>query len=85
LNFLEEEAKRSTQICEIEGAEIAETLEEIRAMSEDIENNVDKIVEEVEEESYGECMSYYNQKKAVHETRLEELGNEARAANCTTA
>jgi hypothetical protein len=30
-------------------------------------------------------MTYYNQKKGVHEHRLEELGNDARPANCTTA
>lgn len=68
LNFLDEEAKRSTQICEIEGAEISETLEEIKAMREDIESNVNKIVDEeqVEEENYIECMTYYNQKKGVH-------------------
>jgi hypothetical protein len=35
-------------------------------MRADIESNLDKIVEEVEEESYLECMSYYHQKKGVH-------------------
>ena len=30
-------------------------------------------------------MTYYSQKKGVHEHRLEELGNDARPANCTTA
>jgi hypothetical protein len=30
-------------------------------------------------------MGYYHQKKGVHEHRLEELGNDARPANCTTA
>jgi hypothetical protein len=45
-------------------------LEEIKGMREDIETNVNKIVEEVEEESYNECMGYYQQKKGVHEHRL---------------
>jgi hypothetical protein len=35
-------------------------------MKGDIESNIDKIVEEVEEESYVECMSYYQQKRGVH-------------------
>jgi hypothetical protein len=35
-------------------------------MKGDIESNIDKIVEEVEEESYVECMSYYKQKREVH-------------------
>ena len=54
-------------------------------MRDDIETNVNKIVEEVEEDSYTECMGYYQQKKGVHEHRLEQLGNDARPANCTTA
>lgn len=35
-------------------------------MREDIESNVDKIIQEVDENSYKECMTYYNQKKEVH-------------------
>ena len=85
LNFMDEEAKRSAQICEIEADEIGETVEELRGMREDIEGNVDKIVEEVDHSSYLECMTYYSQKKEVHEHRLEELGVDARAASCTTS
>jgi len=40
-------------------------------MREDIEMNVDKIVEEVDASSYAECMTFYNQKKGLHEHRLE--------------
>jgi hypothetical protein len=54
-------------------------------MREDIETNVEKIVEEVEESSYAECMNYYNQKIGVHEHRLSELGLDARPANCTSS
>lgn len=32
----------------------------------DIESNIDKIVKEVEDESYLECMAYYGQKRGVH-------------------
>lgn len=35
-------------------------------MRSDIESNIDKIVQEVEEESYLECMAYYSQKRGVH-------------------
>jgi hypothetical protein len=40
-------------------------------MREDIETNVEKIVEEVDAASYAECMLFYNQKKSIHEHRLE--------------
>ena len=60
-------------------------MEELKAMREDIESNVGKIVQEVDENSYKECMTYYNQKKEVHEHRLSELGVDIRPANCTTA
>lgn len=36
LNFLEEEASRNAQIGEIEADEIGETMEELKAMREDI-------------------------------------------------
>lgn len=85
LHFLQEEENRHTQICEIEAAEISETLEEITAMHEDISSNVDKIVDEVDENSYAECMTYYTQKRGLHEHRLEELGVDGRAANITSA
>ena len=35
-------------------------------MTDDIETNVDKIVEEVDHSSYLECMTYYKQKKELH-------------------
>jgi hypothetical protein len=70
LQFIDEESERHSQICEIESSEIAETLEEMRSMREDIGYNFDKIVEEVEDESYSECMNYYQQKRGVHEHRL---------------
>ena len=54
-------------------------------MREDIESNVDKIVEEVDHSSYLECMTYYKQKKELHEHRLTELGVDCRPANCTTS
>jgi len=85
LTFIDEEAQRNTQLCQIEADEIVETVEELKAMREDIETNVDKIVEEVDHESYLECMTYYNQKKEVHDHRLSELGMDTRPAACTTA
>lgn len=63
---------------------MAETLEEIGSMRVDIESNIDKIVKEVEEESYLECMAYYAQKRGVHEHRLEELGEAANHASFST-
>ena len=53
-------------------------------MKEDIQENMQKIIEEVDEPSYGQCMAYYNQKKDIQEHRLQELGNDARPANCTS-
>lgn len=53
-------------------------------MRSDIEGNIDKIVQEVEEESYMECMAYYTQKRGVHEHRLEELGEAAKHASFST-
>ena len=85
LTFIDEEDQRNTQLCQIETDEIGETVEELKAMREDIETNVDKIVEDVDHESYLECMTYYNQKKDVHEHRLSELGMDIRPSACTTA
>lgn len=54
-------------------------------MREDIEDNFEKIVSEVDPESYQQCLHYYQQQRGVHEHRLEELGNEALPMPCTTA
>ena len=88
MNFLREEVKRSTQICEIEVAEVVETMEEIKAMREDIEQNVEKIVdeEELQEENYIECMAYYIQPEkriSLNPTRRTwERGSIGQLYNC---
>ena len=38
----------------------------MKTIRQDIETNVDKIVQTVDEDSYLECMTYYNQQKGVH-------------------
>ena len=54
-------------------------------MKEDVHSNIDKIVQEVDQEGYVECMSYYSSKQTLHETRLESLGCETQRAKCTSA
>ena len=53
-------------------------------MREDIETNLDKIIQDIDEDSYTECLHYYQQQKGIHEHRLDELGVETRTAVITT-
>lgn len=71
LKFIEEESIRNLHIGDVESGEVQETLAEIEGMKDDIETNLEKIIEDVDDTSYTECMSYYTKKYALHDHRLQ--------------
>lgn len=84
LKYIEEERMRVEQLAELESAEVEDTVAEIEGIVADITQNIDKIIEEVDDSSYEECMGYYRRKQELHGHRLEELGQEMRPMVCTS-